>query len=459
MLTFAYDDLSHNEDWTRVTARPNCQVWDGPGSAYDRRYGCGILLPLSVLDVHRFRCERTDLLVQRGGPFVYPLELRSTVRESLLRNPDLAPGFPKSVAERASAGHAVILIWIGHEPVPFHLDLLGRMWVFDLVQNFIRQYDLPPQQVWLVSGNMLAGPSHESWRRSRGLPEQHTFRFCTLVMAPSSVRIHYEANQRGETLSLVEENDVWTATLEPLSAAEFAERYLQPAEIAEERRTGRLRPKRFLAMNRQPRAHRQILVSYLSGKGLLEDSLVSFGGAPAASADLREFRELGTFLQESWRALQPRLPLIIDDAAVNVGINFYRVPFGWPYRESYINIVTETEVARDVAPICTEKLIKPMLNLQPFIAITTANTLDTLRNLGFKTFAPGISEDYDAIDDPEERLLRLLAEIDRLGALTQSAVRDLYFDCLAELEHNRAHLLEASHPVERLWSEIEGQLG
>lgn len=459
MLAFGYDTITHTDDFTRVTARPNCQVWDGPDSPHDRRYGCGMLLPLFVLDRHRLRCAPTDGLVREGRPFVYPLELRSSMRESLLRNPELAPDFPKAVIEHVRAGRAAVLVWIGHEPVPFHLDPEGRTWVFDNIQNLIRRFDLPPQHVWLASGNRLADQSFAHWRRIRGLPEASTFRFRTLVMGPTSVRSQYQANQRGEALSLVVEGDDWTTTLTPLSADEFAQRYVQPAEIAEERRTGRMRPKRFLAMNRQPWLHRQILVSYLAGKGLLDGSLVSFGVAPLETGDLGAFPTLGPFLLRSWRALHPKLPLVIDDAAGTMGIDFHRVAFGWPYRDSYLNIVTETEIARGVAPICTEKLIKPMMNLQPFVGITTANTLACLHDLGFKSFGRHVREDYDAIDDPVDRLLQILAEIDRLGALSQVEVRDLYFDCLPELEHNRAHLLEALHPVERLWDEIEAQLG
>ena len=459
MLTFGYDEIRRADDLTQVVVRPNCQVWDGPGSPHERRYACGTLLPMIVLERHRLSCDSTERLLREGRPFVYPLELRANLRTSLMMNPELAPAIPKAVIRHAAAGRAVILLWIGHEPVPFHLDPEGKTWVFDIVQNFVRQHDLPPRQVMLVSGNLLADQSFENWLRDRGLREESAFRFRTLVVSPAAVRMQYRANERGEELTVEELDDVWTCTLSRLSEATFAASYIQPSEILEERGTGRFRPKRFLSMNRTFRLHRQVLVSYLQGKGLLESSIVSFGAAPPDGDQLSAFPALGSFLVESWRALYPKLPLVIDTGGDASTADFHRIAFGWPYRDAYVNLVTETEVAPDVAPICTEKLIKPMLNLQPFIAVTTAQTLRHLRRLGFKTFGHVVNEGYDEVADPVERMLRIFEQIDRIGALSQAEARDLYFACLPELVHNRAHLLEGRHELDALFDALEAKLG
>lgn len=458
MLAFAYDAIAHNDDWTHVDVRPNCQYPPGPTSFYDRRYACGQLMPMCMLDRQRLRCERTEVLLREGRPFVYPLELQFNLRASLVANPELAPGIPADVLEQVRRGRAIILAWIGHEPVPLHLDPEGRIWVFDVILKFLYDHYLPPQQVWFVSGNLLAQFNFQKWLQDRGTTEASAFRFRTMVMSPATVRMQYRANERGEDLGLNQKDDLWTYRLAPLSEADFAERYVQPGEIAEERRSGRIRPKRFLSMNRQPWFHRQAIVTYLYGKGFLDDSIVSFGSEPCDAGDIGAFPRFGKFLLESWETLQPRLPLVIDNAAGKTGIDFHKVMFGWPYRDAYFNIVTETEMGLDVAPICTEKLCKPMLNFQPFIAATTAHTLGHLNAVGFKTYSSLVDESYDTVAEPIERLTRIFEQIERLGVLSQVEARDRYFACLPELEHNRCHLLEGHHELDGLFDELEAAL-
>jgi hypothetical protein len=458
MLVFAYDAIAHNDDWTHVEVRPNCQYPPGPAPAIERRYACNTLAPMSVLDRQRFRGERTELLLRAGRPFVYPLELQFNLRSSLVANPELAPGIPAEVLDQVRRGRATILIWIGHEPVPLHLGSEGRIWVFDVVLKFLYDHGLPPERIWFVSGNVLARFGFEKWLHDRGIPEAAIFRFRTLIVSPTTARMQYRANERGEDLWTQHEDDLWRFTLSPLSADDFAERYVQPAEIAEERRTGRIRPKRFLSMNRQPRFHRQAIVSYLHGRGLLEPSLVSFDQAALDISDIGAFPQIGKFLLESWESLHPGLPLVIDTNDRGSGLDFHKVASGWPYRDAYFNIVTETEMGLDVAPICTEKLVKPMLNFQPFIAATTAHTLGYLNGVGFKTFSGVVDESYDTIAEPVERLGRIFDQIDHIGGLSQDEARDRYYACLPALEQNRAHILEGYHEFDKLFDELEATL-
>src|SRR5271170_3782719 len=100
MLTLAYDTIAHNDDWTHVVARPNCQFRFRQPIFPDRRYTCGTLVPMCVLDRVRLRCERTEDLLQADRPFIYPLELQTGMHASLVANPELAPGIPSSVLQR-----------------------------------------------------------------------------------------------------------------------------------------------------------------------------------------------------------------------------------------------------------------------------------------------------------------------------------------------------------------------
>ncbi|MBI3514512.1 MAG: hypothetical protein HY060_10680 [Proteobacteria bacterium] len=460
MLTFAFDRLTRDADGTRVEIRPNCPWPGGDAPIEQQRADCVTMGTLCMVSPGGLTCERTDVLLRIGAPFVYPLELRYNLRESFAANQALAPGVPAAVLEQARAGRAVILVWIAHEQTPLELDGAAKAWVFDVIQNFVVAHDLPPRQVWFVSGNVSGVQSFTQWLRARRLYEAHAFRFRTLAMSPGSVQRHYQANAQGRAFTLERlagNEQSFVMRLVPMSRDDFAEHYVEPAEIAEEQRSNRLRPKRFLSMNWRPRFHRQLVVTYLAGRGLIDGSLVSF---PAADLDLNNgcaFPERTDFLRAAWRRLQPRLPLTVDVPPDS--IDHHAVLAGWPYRQSYFNLVSETEVGADCAPFSTEKVLKPMLNYQPFIVVSTARTLRYLCGIGFKGFPELIDERYDQVDDPVARLVRILDEIDRLGQLSQAEARDRYFACLPTLEHNRAHLIDGRHELDDLFDDLEAQLG
>ncbi len=315
---------------------------------------------------------------------------------------------------------------------------------------------LPPSQVWFVSGNVWGGRLFGDWLRARRLYEPEVFRFRAVAMVPSSMQASYRANVAGVELINSEAGDLWRYALAPLSADAFAARHVAPAELVEERRSGRLRPKRFLSFNRTLRLHRQVLVSYLAGRGWLDDSIVSFSAGAIPFFDVAGFPVATDAIQQGWEQVRARLPLVID--GIRDRVFGHAIEDGAPYRESYFNIVTETEVSDACAPFSTEKVLKPMLNLQPFLLISSPETLRYVRAMGFKTFDRLVDEGYDQVTDSIERLGQIFAQIDRLAALSLTEARDRYFDCLPELEHNRAHLIDGNHVFDALLDEIERDL-
>ena len=58
------------------------------------------------------------------------------------------------------------------------------------------------------------------------------------------------------------------------------------------------------------------------------------------------------------------------------------------YTETYVNLVTETFFGRNV--FLSEKIFKPLSNLQPFIVLGDYGTIAELKRLGFKSFEPFI---------------------------------------------------------------------
>lgn len=83
------------------------------------------------------------------------------------------------------------------------------------------------------------------------------------------------------------------------------------------------------------------------------------------------------------------------------------------YKKSFVNIVTETLPA-EPSFFITEKTIKPIANMQPFIVLGKPYTLSHLRNLGFYTFPELFNESYDNEQDNMKRFYMVFDEIKKL---------------------------------------------
>jgi hypothetical protein len=110
------------------------------------------------------------------------------------------------------------------------------------------------------------------------------------------------------------------------------------------------------------------------------------------------------------------------------------------YLDSYIHIITETNFEKDIFP--TEKLINPIIVLQPFILFGAPGYLKYIKELGFKTFDGFIDENYDNEYDNGKRFEMLCNEIDRLSKLSLEEIHNWYISIIPILEYNRNFAIE-----------------
>ena len=108
------------------------------------------------------------------------------------------------------------------------------------------------------------------------------------------------------------------------------------------------------------------------------------------------------------------------------------------YSETYINLVTETSFGPNL--FLSEKIFKPLSNLQPFIVLGDYGTLEELRRLGFKTFEPFIDESYDNEIDPYKRMEKIEIEIAKLQNKTIEEIHQWYYSIVDILIYNKKHL-------------------
>lgn len=207
------------------------------------------------------------------------------------------------------------------------------------------------------------------------------------------------------------------------------------------------RDKKFVCFNRVPRAHRLELVAHMLQRDLVDQGFYSF--------DLgNEYIAVSDFVQEHLYKHRHRFPMMLNrtaerDNPVEIVQDDLRY-----YQNSYFSVVCETMFYRSTTVdrpnvlssygniFLSEKMFKPFAVKHPFIVLNFSGSLAAVRKLGYRTFAPWINEDYDLIEDDEQRLMAIVEEIQRLCNQTseqwltwQQGVRD-------NVEHNFQWLLQ-----------------
>jgi hypothetical protein len=107
---------------------------------------------------------------------------------------------------------------------------------------------------------------------------------------------------------------------------------------------------------------------------------------------------------------------------------------------SYFQIVTESPFLNNEI-FFSEKIIKPIIMMQPFILVSSYKMLENFKQLGFKTFDGLFDEGYDSIENNFDRLELILSEIDRVCKLPHDEVKNLYKMYFDICIYNREHLV------------------
>lgn len=198
------------------------------------------------------------------------------------------------------------------------------------------------------------------------------------------------------------------------------------------------RNKHFICLNRNSqRPHRYYLSLFFEKYKLYNKSLFSLL-LPLYDNNYKKLQEL-----ERYKPLvMDKIPMELDTQnrlkslnGFHVGNTFYKEH----YLDSYFNIVTET-CFQEHQIFFTEKILKPMMCLQPFIILSSPNYLKKLKGLGFKTFDSIWDESYDEIEDNEERLIKIFNLILKISQWSLDECEKNYKSVLDICIYNRNHL-------------------
>lgn len=111
------------------------------------------------------------------------------------------------------------------------------------------------------------------------------------------------------------------------------------------------------------------------------------------------------------------------------------------YADVFCDVVTETKYAQLLGNI-SEKTLRPIRYLKPFILVAPPRSLEYVRTLGYKTFSDYWDESYDLEEDHNLRLIKIFKLVDHINSKTIDELKTLYNDMLPVLTHNAELLAE-----------------
>lgn len=132
----------------------------------------------------------------------------------------------------------------------------------------------------------------------------------------------------------------------------------------------------------------------------------------------------------------------LNDTAHGKPITALHMMQVWPlYSKFFVDVVAET-YNMGMSFFCTEKILRPILALTPFIVNAPAGFISILRHdFGFETFDQWWDEDYDNYQG-YERIQKIYQIIDELDHQSPQHWQKMYQEMMPVLEHNKKQLLK-----------------
>ena len=275
--------------------------------------------------------------------------------------------------------------------------------VDSVYENVILKYNLPSEQIIIVSGN------YDLLNYMIQYTHQHNLQHCKIEF--------FNYWQKHTLDSYLNSSQDFLLTLEK-----------QHWEYE----------KKFLSLNRRWRPHRLMLLTLLWDNVLLHKGHVSFKlgtdngtweeSIEHAKYHYRKYLDLIDLIDKHDYGLKRAVPLNLDPTELDPfedhkmlfypGINKF-------YEDTYFSVVTESTSDRfNQGRFLTEKIFKPIALRHPFIVWGADKTLEALRLLGYKTFDGIIDESYDIEPDEGARFKMCVKEIERLSNLQGKELMD-----------------------------------
>lgn len=198
----------------------------------------------------------------------------------------------------------------------------------------------------------------------------------------------------------------------------------------------------FVNYNRKPKPHRILFVDKLVQNHLDHLGVVSLG-KPESHYNVAQ----GLAVDKYYKVLENhdytrngKFPL--DNAFGGVPPDFCSLGDLDIWKKHFLNIVSETEFYPWDNLFMTEKTLKPIIGLRPFVINGQVKIYQYLRDNGFKTFNHFF--DFVKLEDIPEFEVHdsIIQVIKKLSTMDTSSILSMYHDMLPDLRYNRARFFE-----------------
>ena len=194
-----------------------------------------------------------------------------------------------------------------------------------------------------------------------------------------------------------------------------------------------VKPKMFDILLGQQKPHRQFVYDYVNNNQLTEQVSMSYipeHGTPLGNTNWiwEPGVERDDSIQWTITTVKYRSRYLPLSQIIPVSI----------YNDTAYTVVCETNFDNYYS-FYTEKVAKPILSERLFVAVSGQHYLRNLRKLGFKTFDGVIDEQYDSVEDSQERFQLACEQIKWLCEQPQSQILE---QIKPITEHNKKVMLE-----------------
>tara|TARA_X000000950_G_scaffold287722_1_gene401236 strand:- start:334 stop:1581 length:1248 start_codon:yes stop_codon:yes gene_type:complete len=243
----------------------------------------------------------------------------------------------------------------------------------------------------------------------------------------------------------------------------------------------------FNTLNRVPRRNRMSLFAKLEENQLLDKGLCSFNEVQG-HMDGSNFGYDGLILSKEQ---SEKLPLFLDKPegrtaqewiynSVNVHQYYPEVTehtnhYAPILENSLVSVVAETNAGvpemiwyHNTESInwypyykegfITEKTFRTIANGHPVLWVSSPGTVAVMKRLGFRTFNDFWSEDYDKIQDPEDRLDEVIKVLKGICELTVDQRKEMYNDMKPRLKYNQQLILDMEELPKLTWKDYHEYL-
>lgn len=198
------------------------------------------------------------------------------------------------------------------------------------------------------------------------------------------------------------------------------------------------RKKKLMCLMRRARSHRLWVAEKLFLKDLVKDNHVSM------SIDQSNTNFVEHISKNFNKRFIESLPWIFDVPVKQEFADCFNEPVYEInenlYLDVYAHLVVETWLGHSAINVgemsLTEKTIKPIAAMQPFILATQPGSLEFLRSEGYKTFSQWWDESYDTESEPYRRLELCVNIFEKLNNLTHEQLSNMLYEMLPTLKHN-----------------------